>query len=148
MKSRIELGLLDRCLQVEQYDEVSSRPLDKTIESAISRSKTLSKGPDVKGIPVLFKTKGDLKEAGDDATISVQLKMSDQYSFKKNGALHAETCSLYQKVLKQDSRAQYGTMGLRAVAFSLIYATAVVLQRNGSSGQSSYFLFLKAWHAI
>jgi hypothetical protein len=83
VKSRIELGLLDRCLQVEQYDEVSSRPLDKTIESAISRSKTLSKGPDVKGIPVLFKTKGDLKEAGDDATISVQLKMSDQYSLKK-----------------------------------------------------------------
>jgi hypothetical protein len=69
VKSNVDLGLLDRCL--EQYDEVSSRPLDKTVESAISRSKTLSIGPAVKGLRALHKTKGDLKEAGDDATISV-----------------------------------------------------------------------------
>ncbi len=77
-KPKVEHSMLNRCL--EQYDEVSSRPLDKTVESAISRSKTLSIGPAVKGIRVLFKTKGDLKEAGDDVTISVprySTKMSE-----------------------------------------------------------------------
>ena len=139
-ESKVERGLLDRCL--EQYDEVSSRPLDKTIESAISRSKTLSVGPAVRGIRVLFETDGDVIEAGEDATIDVHRSVSidfniSAYCHNIDTAKYCFVYRLYDDVLEKDARAQYGNVGLRVAIFFLIYAATVFLQRNGSAGNTA-----------